>query len=313
MGDGLPAWRVLLATVLVDFGLAAIVGAWASMLWLDAATLPWSTRSRRRSRAALRVALVFTLASDAVLLWLQAAYMAEKSLMDAAAMLPQVLEETYVGRSWAGGVLGLLFVFVATAGPALRRGILRLAVAALGITVFVYSRAAVSHAGDFGLASLQLLVECTHFWAISLWLGIVGIAAFAVLDNPIGITAIEQAAVAAWLQTLSAVATGALAAVFGTGLFNAWRGIGSPANLVESTYGYTLLVKVSMVTIAVALGAFNRFRVLPHLVAALCTPFGLAAPPLARFVRVLRIEAAFLCAALIAAAVLSSSPLPSGP
>lgn len=311
MGEGLPAWRVLAATVLVNLGLAGIVGAWASALWLRGAASPWAVRSRRRSWAALQAALAFTVVSDVLLLWLQVAYLAGAPLTDAAAMLPRMIEQTYAGRSWARGVLGLLLLLVAAGGPALRQGALRLAVAAIGITVFVYSRAAVSHAGDFGPASLQLLVECIHLWAISVWLGVVGIAAFAVLVDPVGMTALERADVARWVRALSAVATGALIVVAGTGLLNAWRGVGSAANLVGNAYGNTLLVKVGLVAVAVALGAFNRFRVMPRLVDALRAPLGLQARPHERFVRVLRIEAVVLFAALIAAAVLSASPSPS--
>jgi len=311
VAEGLPAWRVLSLTILVNLGLAGIVGAWASMLWLRGAASPWTTRSRRQSLAALKVALAFTAVSDVLLLWLQAAYRAEVRLADASALLPKMLEQTYVGHCWAAGVLGLMLVLGATGEPSTRPGMLRLAVAALGVTVFVSSRAAVSHAGDFGLAGVQTLVESAHLWAISAWIGSVGIAAFVVLPDPTGTAATDRAEVAQWVQTLSGVATGALIVVVGTGLFNAWRGVGSPANLAGNVYGNTLLVKVGLVAIAVALGAFNRFRVMPHLMAALRAPLGLPTQPRERFVRVLRIEAVVLLAVLVAAAVLSSSPLPS--
>ena len=311
MGEGLPAWRVLSLTILVNLGLAGIVGAWASMLWLRRAASPWATRSRRRSLTALKAALAFTAVSDALLLWLQAAYMAEVPLADAAALLPKMLEQTYVGHCWAGGVLGLILVLGATSEPSARRGIIRLAVAAIGVSAFVYSRAAVSHAGDFGLASMQVLVESAHLWAISAWIGIVGIAAFVVLADSTETAATEKTDVAGWVRALSAFATGALIVVVGTGLFNAWRSVGSPVNLAGNAYGNTLLVKVGVVAIAVALGSFNRFRVMPPLMAALRVPLGLPAPFRERFVRVLRIEAVVLFAVIVAAAVLSSSPLPS--
>lgn len=311
MGEGLPAWRVLAATVLVNLGLAGIVGAWASILWLRAAASPWAVHSRRRSWAALKAALALTAVSDVVLLWLQAAYMADVPLTDAVAMLPKMLDQTYVGHSWAGGVVGLLLVLGSTSGPAHRPGMVRSIVQAIGVSVFMYSRVAVSHAGDFGPASVQLLVECAHLWAISLWLGIVGIATFAILADPVGTSAEERADTVEWVEALSSVATGALVVVVGTGLFNAWRGTESLANLVGSPYGNTLFVKVGLVAVAVALGAFNRFRAMPLLIAALRAPPALPARPQERFVRILRIEAFILFAALIAAAFLSSSPLPS--
>ena len=306
MDEDLSATRVLAATVLVNLGLAGVVGAWASALWLRAAASPWASDSRRRSWAVLRLALTFTALADGLLHWLQAAYMAEVPLTVALAMLPSMLLQTYVGRAWAGGIVGLLVVFAASFG----RGGVRLAGVAIGVSLFVYSRAAVSHAGDFGLASPQLLVECAHLWAISLWLGVVVIAGFSILTDRVGMTPVERADVARWVETLSAVATGALIVVVGTGLFNAWRGVGSVANLAGNAYGNTLLVKVGLVAIAVALGAFNRFRAMPRLLAALRAPLGDPAWSRQRFVHVLRIEAVVLLAVLIAAAVLSSSPSP---
>ena len=98
--------------------------------------------------------------------------------------------------------------------------------------------------------------------------------------------------------------------IVGTGLFNAWRGVGSTANLVGSAYGNTLLVKVAVVAVAVVLGGLNRFQAMPRLLTALQSPHGSPARSQHRFVQVLRIEAVVLFAALVAAAVLSSSPLP---
>jgi putative copper resistance protein D len=311
MAQGLPAWRVLAATVLVNIGLAGIVGAWASVLWLRVSASPWAVQSRRRSLAALNASLALTMVADVLLLCLQAAYMAEVPLADAFAMLPTMLEKTYVGHAWSCGVLGLLLVFVSMSRPALRQNVVRVTIAAIGISLFVYCRAAVSHAGDFGLASVQLFVEWTHLWAISLWLGVVGIAAFAVFAHTVEMTAADWADLAGWVQTLSATATAALIVVVGTGLFNSWRGVGSTANLMESAYGNTLLVKVGLVMVAAALGGFNRFRTMPRLMAALRAPLDVSARPQDCFIRVLRIEAVVLCAALIAAALLSSSPPPS--
>ena len=311
MGEDLAPTRVLVATVLVNLGLAGIVGAWASVLWLRRAESPWTSNTRQRSWTALRLALAATVIADVLLLWLQAAYMGNKSMADALAVLPSMIQSTYVGHAWVGGAAALSLIFAAAGGSVTEQRAARLAGVFIGVSLFVYSRAAVSHAGDFGLASLQLLVESAHLWAISLWLGAVAIAAFAVLNRRSETTAIEQGDVAGWVQALSAAATGALLVIAGTGVLNAWRGVGSVANLTNSAYGNTLLVKVALVAVAVVLGGLNRFRWMPRLLIALRSPQGSPALPQQRFVQVLRIEAVVLFAALVAAAVLSSSPLPS--
>jgi putative copper resistance protein D len=229
-------------------------------------------------------------------------------MVAAAAMLPSVAMTTYVGRSWAGGAAGLLLLLAGVSGGT--GGAARLAVAGIGITVFVYARAAVSHAGDFGLTSVQLLVEGAHLWAISLWLGAVVVAAFVVLRKANPGYAIDRTSVAAWIEALSATATGALAVIVSTGIVNAWRGVGSVANLTGSAYGTTLLVKVGLVAIAIGLGGLNRFTAMPRYLTALRSPHAPVSPSQQRFVQVLRIEAVVLFAALVVAAVLSSSPLP---
>jgi putative copper resistance protein D len=310
VGEGLAATRVLAATVLVNLGLAGIVGAWVSVLWLRRAESSWATEARCRSWRALRLSLAATAVADGLLLWLQAAYMGEVPLAAALEMLPSMLMTTYVGHAWAGGAVGLSVLVWGVAAGAPERLTSRLAGVAVGVSLFVYWRAAVSHAGDFGLASLQLLVASAHLWATSLWLGAVAVAAFVVLSKTSPATATERADVSGWIQALSAAATGALVVIVGTGLFNAWRAVGSASNLVGSVYGNTLLVKVALVGIAVVLGGLNRFRVMPSLLAALQSSNGSPAQSQHPFVWVLRIEAGVLFAALVAAAVLSSSPLP---
>lgn len=311
MDEGLAATRVLAATVLVNLGLAGIVGAWASVLWLRWAESPWATEARRRSWTALRLGLTVTVIADGLLLWLQAAYMGDVPLPAALAMLPLMLRTTYVGHAWAGGAVGLSLVLAAVAGKTSEPRTARLAGVFIGVSLFVYWRAAVSHAGDFGLASLQLLVESVHLFAISLWLGGVVIAAFAVLVKTSSSTAIERGDVAGWVRALSAAATGALVVIVGTGVFNAWRGVGPLANLLGSAYGNTLLLKVAFVAVAVCLGGLNRFLAMPRLLTALQSSHAAVAQPQQQFVQFLRIEAVVLLAALVAAAVLSFSPLPT--
>ena len=310
MGEDLAATRVLAATVLVNLGSAGIVGAWASVIWLRQADSAWATAARRRSWTALRVSLAVTMLADGLLLWLQAADMGQVPMSDALGMLPSILTSTHVGHAWVGGAAGLSLVIWAVSERASPTFTARLVVVALAIALVVYWRAAVSHAGGFGLFSLQLLVECAHLWAISLWLGAVGIAAFAVLHRHHASTATDRIDVARWVRALSATATGALLVIVATGVFNAWRGLGSAANLVGTAYGNTLLVKVALVGVAVVLGGLNRFGAMPCLITSLQASQGSSAQPLHRFVQVLRIEAAVLFAALVAAAFVSSSPLP---
>ncbi|MDR5665044.1 CopD family protein, partial [Burkholderia cenocepacia] len=96
-----------------------------------------------------------------------------------------------------------------------------------------------------------------------------------------------------------------LIVLFVTGAYNGWRGVDTPANLLASTYGQILLLKLALVLIAAALGGHNRFFGMPNLLAALKDPAApMPASSLKRFGAVLRIEAVVLGGVLMVAAVL---------
>jgi putative copper resistance protein D len=108
---------------------------------------------------------------------------------------------------------------------------------------------------------------------------------------------------AAYLKSLSRSATIALGGIFATGMFSAWHNGGSAGALTGSAYGLTLIVKITLVLAAAMLGGFNRFFVMPKLIASLADG--------RQFTLILRVEAAVLLGALTLAAILSSTPPPA--
>lgn len=74
--------------------------------------------------------------------------------------------------------------------------------------------------------------------------------------------------------------------------------------MIGNQYGAALLVKLVLVAVAVLLGGYNRFFVMPSLISAL------PAPAVRRFTLILRLEAAVLLGVVIVTAVLSSTPAP---
>jgi putative copper resistance protein D len=114
---------------------------------------------------------------------------------------------------------------------------------------------------------------------------------------------------ARYVEALSHSATLALAGIAASGLYAAWRALGSLDNLTGNPYAGVLLVKLSLVAGAALLGGANRFLVMPGLLAGLR---GNGAEPAAhRFALVLQVEALVLVAVLVAAAVLSSTSPPT--
>ncbi|WLI89881.1 CopD family protein [Massilia sp. R2A-15] len=288
----------LAATVMLNLAAAIAVGATLLTLFFSRDSSEWSAIRLPTTRAIALGATIAALLASALLLWLEAALMAETSLAEAGAAVYSMLTQTHYGFAWKIGAVALTAaVLVLGSGPAdltpffSRGGLLALA-------VFLYSRSMVSHAAGDGDISIAIAVDWIHLMAISAWSGEVIVAGLATLSNS---GSHDKQSVARHVQALSSSATEALAAVVATGAYSAWHNLGSAANVMGSPYGVTLLVKLSCVVVAVGLGAFNRFFVMPSV---------LAGASARRFVLVLRVEGVVLMAVLVLAAFLSSTPPP---
>ena len=70
------------------------------------------------------------------------------------------------------------------------------------------------------------------------------------------------------MRRFSLLAGVALVVVLLTGVARAIPEVGAPANLIHTSFGITLLVKVGLVCVLVALGALNHFVFVPTPAAA---------------------------------------------
>jgi copper transport protein len=106
---------------------------------------------------------------------------------------------------------------------------------------------------------LVVTVDLLHLVAGAVWLGgLVGLA----LTLP-GLAGRRDAS-AALVSRFSTAAASLLAAIVLSGSFLAWRIVGSWDALVTNGYGQLLLVKIGIAAVAVAIAAYNRFRLLPR-------------------------------------------------
>src|SRR5262249_24055033 len=127
-------------------------------------------------------------------------------------------------------------------------------------------------------------VDSLHLVAAAVWLG--GLVHFAVLlTGALAAAARERAEV---LRTLvprgSKVALVSVAMLVVTGAFSAWEQVGGLDTLTVTAYGQSLLLKLALVAVLVALGAINLLVMRPRLSRARQSPGGLRA---ARTFRVL--------------------------
>jgi copper transport protein len=135
------------------------------------------------------------------------------------------------------------------------------ALAAAGVAVVApaltgHTRAATPEALVVGADMLHLLTG-------SIWLG--GLVALALTLRDLA----ERGGVAAQVVArFSALAAGVLVALVAAGSLLAWRIVGSWDALVSTGYGRLLLAKIALGGVAVAIAAWNRYRLVPALQAS---------------------------------------------
>ncbi|CAM2166630.1 membrane hypothetical protein [Burkholderia cepacia] len=250
----------------------------------------------------------FTIASPRPAL--RAAPCRDVSMLDAGPSVRAMLAGTGFGHAWLAGAVFMLVVVLLSFVRRARDSRFPFAIwAALACVALARSNGA--HPVDAGLFSVPVWIDWLHLLAISAWVGLVLVTAFGVMPRLTGLPASERTTGASFVQSLSDASTYALIVLFATGAYNGWRGVDTPANLLASTYGQILLLKLALVLIAAALGGHNRFFGMPKLLAALKDPAAaMPAGPLQQFGAVLRVEAVVLGGVLMVAAVLVSSALP---
>jgi len=303
MEQGPLGWLQLLDLVAVQFGLALVLGAWASSRRLGNAGSAWSIRCADWSLTAARAGVVLGFLALGVAIWLQAAVMADVPLGQAGPTVIKLLRDTHYGHVALVG----LAAWVAIA-PMVWSGRGHSAML-LGVLVMAWSRSSASHAANGGDSSMDVAVDVVHIMATSLWVGMVLVATR--LPLPASAMA-DRLDASRWVQGLSSDATFALMVVVLTGVFKVYRGVPDWALLPGSDYARALFVKLALVAVAVLLGGYNRFRVLPGLRAVLVERGESSLDPVwtRRFLRVLRIEMMVLLLVVAWAAVLASTEPP---
>ena len=151
-----------------------------------------------------------------------------------------------------------------------------------------------SHAAAMG-GTPPLLADLAHFSAASAWPGAVFYLALVPWQGE------RRANLHKALRRVSALGLACVLLLFVTGSYTALVHLQNPERFVASPYVQTLLYKLLLVGIIVALAAYNRVWLLPaSLRGALTT----------RFQRVLRLEALALIAVFILTGLLTTSALP---
>lgn len=296
-----PIWfaQVVFAAI-ADIAFACTLGAILLREWLRgerAIAAPGHRARVKAQRLAFGGACVL-LACDLVQVWLQAVSMSGVAFFDAFPAVITVVTSTYAGFGWGVAVAGSVVLLFAARTKSPRS--LAMVAAIVGAIVAAAGKASIGHAADAGAFSLAEAVQTLHVLATALWGGIVIAGAMSVL--PALSASTGRALLIRMMAKVSAVSIIAVVFVIATGIFNAWRGTGGSAQVLDhSDWGRALVVKLVFVATAFVLGGINRISAFPRLKRTASTTD-------ARTVTgVMQVEAWLMIGVFIAACVLSHS------
>ena len=238
--------------------LAAVVGGRAVDFLVLPAGVPEMAAIRARLRWCQLIALVALLLTTLGELGVRVQTMSGRSLAAAIPAVPAVLTRTHFGTIWIARtfVLGLLLLLAFASWPGTRGVSVLLA---LGVA---FTTSLTGHAGDWGDLTVRVFVDWAHVAAATAWTGGLGALALIAL---VWRTTWPPALVAQVGRRFSRLAGLCLLVVAGSGTYNAWAQVGAWSPLWTTTYGRVLAGKLVIVLGVVALGAVNRYAVLPRL------------------------------------------------
>jgi len=207
--------------------------------------------------AALRIhygAAVAALVSGVLLLVIHAASMGGVRISQSGETLWTALRETTFGRVSALRLVMLVVLCVFARQP--RFDTARILFAGVAIACFAWSGHAVGTRGY-----VHVSADALHLLAAGAWVG--GLLPFA-----LALARQSPAAAVALTIRFSRLGVLCVAALLASGIVNAWFLVGRPADLVDTTYGRLLSLKIGMFALMVAVAMVNRFRLAPRLPAA---------------------------------------------
>jgi copper resistance protein D len=253
--------ELLLPTVGRWLGLVALAVLIGGLV-VDLFVLPRGVAGLASTREFLRrwttVAVLVLIVTSAGDLIARARVMSGGDLTQATAALPLVLARTHFGAIWIARAAVLALLLLASASRSVTARAAGLA-CSVGLAL---TSSLTGHAADFGDFSLSVLVDWLHGVAAMTWTGglfglvlTMGRARDAWPPELVGVAA----------RRFSRLAGYCVLVVVASGIYNTWVQVPSLTALWTTTYGGALSFKIVLALGIVALGAINRYRVLPRL------------------------------------------------
>lgn len=296
-------------TALINISLAWIAGVLTSRLWLAHGKDPWQQAASKRLAPAMSVGLLTAIAGVFLSLWTESAVMGDVPWLNAWPACKEMLASTHYGHA---GVAAMAILAVAmlmhwrlvSATSSLKY----VTVMTVLLMLVAVARVTIGHAFEHGLLHPAMWIEWLHLMLMSVWVGVVLVAGWLVLPMAATREPIPASAHALYLHAMSNWAAASAAGILATGIYNAFRVLSSPRDLIAGDYGSILLFKIVLVVVAIALGGYNKFFGLPAAVSSASADT--ARRGMRTVIAVLRLESIALLLVLACAAVLTASAPP---
>jgi copper transport protein len=214
--------------------------------------------TNRRARRTVAIGWAASLVGSAAVLLLQGPYSAGRPLSEVAdpALLSATLDTDYgryvLARAALVAAAGLLLV---PAGWWSRRPAAWRAAGAVTVAVALPVTWVGTGHTNTSDNPLDLAADVAHLIAMASWFGGLGLLAVCVLPRSAGLPA-EQ--VGTTLRRFSLLATAAVATLVVTGVYVAWRRVGTLDALLGTPYGRLLAFKLAAMGVLLWLGAMSR-------------------------------------------------------
>lgn len=252
-------------------GLSMLIGALAfRLLILRSALLPPQEfeRAERPLRRLEASSIVFVALASLGELVLRTQMMSGGRLADVSAALPVVLRQTHFGAVWLArlglvALLGVVWWLRRVTAPQRQWPI---AISVSGAAAIALTTSLSGHAADWGDLAMPVLIDLIHLVTVSIWIG--GLFTFGFVFQRLVVPSSPQGVVRGFAAAGRPFARMAAYCVFTfvvAGLFNAWLQVGSLLRLVTTSYGLTLLAKLFLLGLVLAMAAVNRYYFLPLL------------------------------------------------
>ncbi len=256
-----PAWFQLIF-------LAVCLGTLTCSLWLfDASAGAFSSpKISSRLWRLFHIGLAAMIACSLADLLIGTAEMSGSPIPSVFPVLPTVILKTHFGRVWLIRMASLVLLSVAVSTGRRHRGSRAFRYFLLGAAAIIaFTESASGHAADRGDFSLAEIMDWIHVLAASVWGGglfVLSLYVLPALARSDEGTAVMIAGIARRFSTIAGFAVGIIAL---TALYNAWLYAGSVDALWITPYGWTVIVKIFLFFLLIALGAFNRYVSVPLL------------------------------------------------